>query len=219
MTRPFAKTHFFWLTLALILMLIASAVARELPYGWALRLVWVSSTALLLLSLLSLGGERKRVKGFVAIIGLMVCSGALRTATGSVTFEYAYLALFTAFLALAAWMVAQRVLLTGTIDLNTIVGSVALYLLIGLIYSTFFTVLLELSPDAFRGIEPGPLFKVSQQMTYFSFVTLATLGYGDISPASPIAQVIVILEAVTGTFYMAIVVASLIGAYFGRQPR
>ena len=52
-----------------------------------------------------------------------------------------------------------------------------------------------------------------------SFVTLATLGYGDISPASPIAQVIVILEAVTGTFYMAIVVASLIGAYFGRQPR
>jgi voltage-gated potassium channel Kch len=53
-------------------------------------------------------------------------------------------------------------------------------------------------------------------MTYFSFVTLATLGYGDISPASPIAQVIVILEAVTGAFYMAIVVASLIGAYFGQ---
>ena len=64
----------------------------------------MSSTALLLLSLLSLGDERKRVKWFVAIIGLMVCSAALRTATGSVTFEYAYLALFTAFLALAAWM-------------------------------------------------------------------------------------------------------------------
>ena len=49
-------------------------------------------------------------------------------------------------------------------------------------------------------------------MTYFSFVTLTTLGYGDISPATPIAEVLVILEAVTGMFYFAIVVASLIGA-------
>jgi voltage-gated potassium channel Kch len=62
-----------------------------------------------------------------------------------------------------------------------------------------------------------PWYQVMQQVTYFSFVTLATLGYGDISPASPIAQVIVILEAVTGVFYLAVVVASLIGAFFGEN--
>ena len=66
-------------------------------------------------------------------------------------------------------------------------------------------------------MEPQPWHQASLQLIYFSFVTLATLGYGDISPATPIGQVIVILEAVTGTFYMAIVVASLIGAYFGQQ--
>jgi voltage-gated potassium channel Kch len=49
-------------------------------------------------------------------------------------------------------------------------------------------------------------------MTYFSFVTLTTLGYGDISPVTPVAQVLVVLEAVTGMFYIAIIVASLIGA-------
>jgi voltage-gated potassium channel Kch len=49
-------------------------------------------------------------------------------------------------------------------------------------------------------------------MTYFSFVTLTTLGYGDISPVTPIAKVLVILEAVVGMFYIAIIVASLIGA-------
>lgn len=218
MSRLFERTHFFWLTLALVLMLIVSAVARELTDLLAMRLLWVASTVLLLLSLLSLGSERKRLKWFVAIIGLMVFSAVLRTATGSMSFEYAYLAMFAAFLTLAAWMVARRVLLTGTVNLNTIFGSVALYLLIGLIYSTVFTALLEFIPGALRGIEPGPWYQVIQQVTYFSFVTLATLGYGEITPASPIAQVIVILEAVTGVFYMAVVVASLIGAFFRQRP-
>jgi voltage-gated potassium channel Kch len=49
-------------------------------------------------------------------------------------------------------------------------------------------------------------------MTYFSFVTLTTLGYGDISPAKPMAEVLVVLEAITGMFYLAIIVASLVGA-------
>jgi hypothetical protein len=217
MTRLFEKTHFFWLTLALVLLLVLGAFGREVPARFGLHLLEFSSSALLLLSLLSLGTERKRLKWFVAIIGLMVFSATLRSATGSVTFEYAYLAMFAAFLVLAAWMVARRVLLTGSVDLNTIVGSVALYLLIGLIYSILYTALLQLAPGALRGIEPGPWNQVMHQTTYFSFVTLATLGYGDISPASPVAQVVVILEAVTGAFYMAIVVASLIGAYFGRQ--
>ncbi len=54
---------------------------------------------------------------------------------------------------------------------------------------------------------------------YFSFVTLTTLGYGDISPTSPVAQVIVYLEAIAGVFYMAIVVASLVGASQTNQEK
>jgi voltage-gated potassium channel len=48
--------------------------------------------------------------------------------------------------------------------------------------------------------------------TYFSYVTLTTLGYGDISPAAPVSRVLVYLEAISGTFYMAVVVASLVSA-------
>jgi hypothetical protein len=47
---------------------------------------------------------------------------------------------------------------------------------------------------------------------YFSFVTMTSLGYGDISPAAPIAQVATILAAISGAFYMAVVVATLVGA-------
>jgi voltage-gated potassium channel Kch len=47
---------------------------------------------------------------------------------------------------------------------------------------------------------------------YFSFVTLTTLGYGDISPLTQLAQVIVYLEAIVGVFYMAIIVSSLVSS-------
>lgn len=219
MLRILQRSHFFWLTLALVLLMLTGAVAREFPGGIALHLVQYASIGLLLLSLLSLGGERKRLRWFVAIIGLMLFNAVLRQATGSVSFEYAYLGMLAAFLLLAAWLVARQVLFTGSVSLNIIVGSVALYLLIGLLYSIVYTALLEVSPGAIRGVEPAPWYLMFPTMTYFSFVTLATLGYGDISPATPVAQVVVILEAVTGVFYLAIVVASLIGAYFGQGRR
>ncbi len=71
---------------------------------------------------------------------------------------------------------------------------------------------LELSPGAFNGMikqDWADNFPIS---TYFSYVTLTTLGYGDISPAAPVSRVLVYLEAISGTFYMAVVVASLVSA-------
>ena len=140
----------------------------------------------------------------------------VRGATEIGYFEYFYLGLMLVFMLAAAWLVGSQVLLTGEVDLNIIVGSVALYLLIGMIWSILFTILLEFSPDALNGIDPGMWYDNHPLTTYFSFVTLTTLGYGDIRPATPVAQVMVTLEAVTGMFYLAVIVASLIG---GRRNR
>jgi len=52
---------------------------------------------------------------------------------------------------------------------------------------------------------------------YFSFVTLTTLGFGDLLPVSPLARFLVYMEAVTGVFYMAIVVSSLVGARMSKS--
>ena len=95
---------------------------------------------------------------------------------------------------------------------DTLAGAVCVYLLIGLIFSIIYTILLEFSPTAIKGLEAANWYDNMPSTTYFSFVTLTTLGYGDMSPATHIAEVIVIMEAVTGMFYIAIIVASLIGA-------
>ena len=72
--------------------------------------------------------------------------------------------------------------------------------------------MLEFSPTAFNGMEHQLWEDNFSRATYFSYVTLTTLGYGDISPAEPLSRVLVYIEAMVGTFYMAVVIASLIGA-------
>ena len=205
------KNHFIWLTLSLIGLMLTGAFSRDLPDNLTLNLIEYTSVILLLLSLLSLKTERIWGKGFLIIVGIILVMVVVRGATEIGYFEYFYLGMMLTFMLAAAWLVGSQVLLTGTVDLNIIVGSVALYLLIGLIWSILYTILLELSPGAFNGIGPGMWYDNYPVMTYFSFVTLTTLGFGDISPATPVAQVLVILEAITGMFYLAVIVASLIG--------
>ena len=210
------KNHFIWLTIALIGLMLASAFSRGLPENLTLQLIEYTSVILLMLSLLSLKTDRLWGKGFLIIVGIMLTVVVVRGATEIGYFEYFYLGLMLLFMLAATWLVGSQVLLTGEVDLNIIVGSVALYLLIGMIWSILFTILLEFSPDALNGIDAGMWYDNYPLTTYFSFVTLTTLGYGDISPATPVAHVMVILEAVMGMFYLAIIVASLIG---GRRNR
>ena len=211
MTEKTGNRNFIWLTLALVGMLLAGALTRELPDRRALQILEYSSIFLMLVSLRSLSNNRGWLIRLTSIIGITLMVVVVKGAVNVHYFEYVYLSLLLVFFMSSAWLVGHEVLLTGSVDINKIVGSVALYFLLGLIWAIFYTLLLEASPEAMKGVESGTWQYNMYIMTYFSFVTLATLGYGDISPLTPVAQILVILEAVTGMFYMAVVVASLIG--------
>ncbi|GAL29727.1 potassium channel protein [Vibrio variabilis] len=107
---------------------------------------------------------------------------------------------------------AKQVLFHGEVNTNKVVGSVALFLLLGLMWAIVYLIIIEYSPNAFTGLEAISWGENFSNAAYFSFVTLTTMGYGDISPISPLAQVVVYLEAIVGVFYMAIVVSSLVSA-------
>lgn len=206
------KNNFIWLTVAMIGLMITGAVSGEIAETLTLQLVEFTSVALLLLSLLSLKTDRSWGKRFLVLIGIILTTVVVRNVTHIHYLEYFYLGLLLLFMISAAWLVAKKVLLTGRVDLNILVGSVALYMLIGYIFSILYTLLLVYSPHALEGMDVAAWYDNISTTTYFSFVTLTTLGYGDISPATPMAQTLAILEAVTGMFYIAAIVASLIGA-------
>jgi voltage-gated potassium channel Kch len=66
---------------------------------------------------------------------------------------------------------------------------------------------------------PGEARPFFHQFLYFSLTTLTTLGYGDITPLSPFAQIWSTLEAVVGTLYIALLVARLVGMYQSQRSR
>jgi len=91
---------------------------------------------------------------------------------------------------------------------DVIAGAICAYFLIGILWSSVFTVLEFLEPGSFN--IPENLYEESTSFTYYSYVTLTTLGYGDITPISAQARSFSLLEAITGQLYLAILIARLV---------
>ncbi len=100
-----------------------------------------------------------------------------------------------------------------TVDL--IYGAVSVYWLLGLVFAFIYVLLEVFFPGSFIGnkLEADSIGSSLSSFVYFSFVTLTTLGYGDISPLSRVAGVLSYLEAILGQLYLAIMVARLVGMY------
>jgi len=97
------------------------------------------------------------------------------------------------------------------ITAELIYAALSVYLIFGLAWASIYHIIDMWQPGSFILSQPDNPRQDFFQMWYFSMVTLTTLGYGDIAPATMIARVFVVLEAIMGQFYLAILVASLIG--------
>jgi len=105
-------------------------------------------------------------------------------------------------------VILTRVLKKGPITFHRIEGAIAAYLLLGLSWATAYELLEYLNPGSFTGSVAGS--GRFSSWIYFSFVTIATLGYGDIAPVHPIARSLATAEAITGQLYLAILIARLV---------
>ena len=206
------NNNFFYFTLALVTLLLVSALVDTMPAGEGrllMRFVLLITEVVAFASL-NMGAPWRR---FIAtMVFLIILSSALDEMTDlSWTPILGLLSLLIFFLGLALG-ISKRVLFSGEVNPNTIVGALAVYLLMGLIWATLYLLSLEFFPEAFNGIERENWSDNFSNAVYFSFVTMTSLGYGDISPALPVTRALAYLQAIAGAFYMAIVVASLVGA-------
>jgi len=207
------KNNFIYLTAALLVLIVSAAVQDEVPNGLGhsfLNLVILGTFVVAFLSLNFGTHWRKFVLVLVASWLVIVIAGE---GLGIFDRTVPSLLTFLIFLLGETYFAAKGVLLSGRrVDQNIMIGALAMYLLIGLIWATVFLIILHFTPDAFRGIEMKDYADNFSLAVYFSFVTMTSLGYGDISPNEPIAQVVTILAAISGAFYMAVVVATMVGA-------
>jgi len=120
----------------------------------------------------------------------------------------------------AAWLitgitlgivVARAVFAPGKVTFHRVIGAVLLYLNIGLVFVALDCFVALRIPDAFTGL--GPLhdnLAVAGNLIYFSFVTLTSVGYGDIVPLHPFARGLANVEAIIGQLYPATLLARLV---------
>jgi hypothetical protein len=117
------------------------------------------------------------------------------------------------YLGLLLAMVAAQVFGEGTVTGHRIRGAIVVYLLLGAAWALLYQVVALTIPQAFRlpagitGFDPDALQRL---LTYFSFITLTTTGYGDITPVHPVARTLTMLEALVGQLYPAITLARLV---------
>ncbi len=190
----------------------------------------IFSTALLVLLLFALYaiqidelvGDRKtllaqrRRRGFIgwaiavpAIVGRLAAIVA-PSPTIYLSEAILWLLLFT----FITWHLLRGVLRQREITSETISMSISVYLLLGFTFGLFYILLHHLQPLAFS-FGSTPVSSNEQQsfpiLAYFSLTTLSTIGFGDITPVSLQARYAAVAEGITGQFYLAILVARLVG--------
>ncbi len=207
------QDNFVYLTFALILLLLGTALAQQFFGDSVQRLM--QSTTVITLIVAVWGVESKNFllrKTFIFPIAILIVS-ITSNRLDNAGFDQFYLLLLLSFFISTAFKTAKQVLFTGEIDGNKILGAICLYLLMGLIWAVLYTLLQLNFPSSFQMMQQNSQwFMLFPDFVYFSFVTMTTLGFGDISPNLPVARFLVYLEAIVGQFYLAILVASLIGS-------
>jgi hypothetical protein len=123
----------------------------------------------------------------------------------------------TAGLVLIAFVVANLlrfVLRAPSVNVEVLCASISAYLMLGLLWTVAYWLVDQLTPGAFAFNGNAERQSIRGfNAFYFSFVTLSTVGYGDITPVSKVARMLAAMEAITGLLYVAVLIARLVALY------
>jgi len=209
------RQNFIYLFAGLIALLaIEPTLETVSPHSGITQLTF---TLILVVGVWSLQDSRRWFRWGLVMTGIAVVTSAAYAYTRAPGVQLINLFVIAAFcamtIALALW---QVVFAAGSVSLNRLMGALCIYLLLGTLWSIFYAFTEFAIPDAFR--YPGARSAdVTAEFLYYSFVTLTTLGYGDITPVHPVARTLSYLEAVTGQLFLAVLVATLVGRFRGLE--
>jgi hypothetical protein len=197
--------RFYYLLIALTILLLGY------PY-WGRNAGGLITLGMLVPGVFAVHTNRRIFRGACALA--VVTAGVsitmmVRGETGNPLVEASFF-LFFAFITVSIFVEVMR---TRDVMADTLSGAVSVYLLIGIAFGQLYDLLDTLRPDSFSAgfLEEGQTLGWSD-LIFYSFMTLTTVGYGDITPPTHGARSLAILESTIGVLYLAILIARLIGS-------
>lgn len=204
------------LLIALVLLFMAAPFIEVLRWG---RVIELLLTTLVLVSAVLAVGAQRRMLLVTTLLVLPVLVGKwghhfrpdLISPAASISCALVFIAFIIANL-LRFVLRAQRV------NGEVLCASVSAYLMLGLLWALAYRLVAALTPGAFAFNANTEQSMQGFNAFYFSFVTLTTVGYGDITPVSNVARMLATMESMTGTLYVAVLIARLVALYSAPDP-
>jgi voltage-gated potassium channel len=211
------KRNFFWLLGALLVFLLGVPLADDLMM---LSGPVVKSFVFSCFLVIGIWSLKSFARAFIVGIALVIAGIILNVLVASfpsTVFVYGSLGALFGFLLVCIFCTIKQVVLGTDINANRLVGAVCIYLLLGVIWAVAYSILEMIVPGSFQGFSPLADREWDSEWLYLSFVTMTTLGYGDMSPVSATARALAYIQAVFGQFYIAILVAGLVGSHISHR--
>ncbi len=209
--KLYTRGRWVYLFFALIALLVVYPYVEESEYGQA-PLVLYLLKALVVLAIIYEVSYTK----WQFFLALMIALPSLFFNWFPETDAFRIIRIFldTLLYVYAIFMILSILMPQQSADIETIYGAISLYILLGLCWANLYGLIELMSPSSFVFSNPAILrpFEWSDYL-YYSFVTLTTLGYGDIVPIAPQARSCAILEAIAGVIFIAVMVSKTVGLY------
>jgi voltage-gated potassium channel len=202
--------------LLISLMAFILIVPPVVEYSGSMVVVpWALSAIVFAIVLATYGGRERIMRSLMIIAALAALSGlwSCNYFVGVRQLEETNAALFAFLLFSACVSTLRQLSRRRRVDRETLAAALAAYVLFGMAMSWVFSLVHLFDPDAFHIALSEGTASAQPSFLYFSFVVLSTVGFGDITPASAIARSLMIVEAIFGVFYLAVVISRLVSLY------
>lgn len=204
--------------IALVLSLISSPFEEQFRDGDLVEAVRL--TVVILSGLLALSDRRQTLAWGIVLVIPALAGKWLNHWRPDLVPAWVFLAPGLLFCVFVILHLLRYVIRAPRVDSEVLCAGVAGYLMVGLLWALAYILTARLAPNSFV-FSAGPAAGNSMQgftAIYYSFITLTTVGYGDIVPVSGAARMLAMTEAMTGTLYMAVLVARLVSVYSSNKP-
>lgn len=209
--QAYNRRRYTILFYALLITLIAMPVASTIGLPTVLIRIMLATSLLAAV----MPNATKRTRGILIGGVLLLIAARMASVQGMLNLNPGFVLVVVGFTGLAASAGSLRFAVSATaVDGETVYAALSTYLLAGLFFGQIYWSIETLRPGSIVGPDPASEIR----SVYYSFITLATLGYGDYVPRTDIARGLAMFEVIGGQLFLAVLVAKLIGA-FGRVKK